>query len=516
MVPYYEVLRPASKNELDEAGRDIIPALELLPAAGYIEAGRLAAAAGDLHAAERAAEWACSRGIIQGAKPGCRILELESARFWLGQLGTSRLRNAGGTSRRRRGGGTRQTYAGELEAFSRWLPKAEFPAGREAGGAFSDVEDLLRYCEANGAQAARRAVRQHVAELAGAGYSASTARLRCAAVKSYFAAYDVAVDVKVDRRRHDNGGGGAMIDSGMTLMDFYKVMTAGGMDVTARAAMMAKFQAGLDSSTLADRFNFEAYPQMAKHFGTEDRSSWDLDRCPVPIRLVRVKTGMPYTTFIDRDAVTHLRDCLAWKEHTCGKKHVADEPLFVTRRGAPVSPVWVSSKFSRAAANAGVQRKLNPHTYMMRSHEVRDLLKSTLLASGCAAYAADHVLGHAPRDSYEKQAVLYPETLRAEYGKASWRINVFSGFERYLDSVAALPEPGNKAAAHGRDGLPGGGFPAPRGGTQEMQDAFRKMAADMADMFRLVMAGGGANAPDKTARGPRDARGDGHGDDATA
>ena len=47
--------------------------------------------------------------------------------------------------------------------------------------------------------------------------------------------------------------------------------------------------------------------------------------------------------------------------------------------------------------------------YKIHSHEVRDLLKSTLIVSGCAQYVAEHVLGHAPRDSYEKQASLYPE-----------------------------------------------------------------------------------------------------------
>ena len=244
---------------------------------------------------------------------------------------------------------------------------------------------------------------------------------------------------------------------------------------------------------------------------TAPRGIWD--RCPVPIRLVRVKTGMPYTTFIDRDAVTHLRDCLAWKEGAYGKSHGADEPLFVTQRGTPITPIWVSSKFSMAAVNAGIQKKIAPRTYMMRSHEVRDLLKSTLLASGCAPYAADHVLGHTPRDSYEKQAVLYPETLRAEYAKASWRINVFSGFEKYLDSVAALPRPENDAAAYGRDGRPGGGDDhyALRG-AQEVQDAFQKMAADMADMFRTVMANNGMGAAGKAARGRQDMRGDGRGD----
>ena len=80
-----------------------------------------------------------------------------------------------------------------------------------------------------------------------------------------------------------------------------------------KAALMAKFQAGLDSSTMADRFNYQGYAQIVRHFRTDDHHVWDLGRCPVPIRLDRVKTGAPYTTFIYRDAVSALRDYLVWR-----------------------------------------------------------------------------------------------------------------------------------------------------------------------------------------------------------
>ena len=53
----------------------------------------------------------------------------------------------------------------------------------------------------------------------------------------------------------------------MGLFDLYKMMTTGGMSVMFKAIMMVKFQAGLDASTFADRFNFEGYPQIVKHFG---------------------------------------------------------------------------------------------------------------------------------------------------------------------------------------------------------------------------------------------------------
>ena len=84
----------------------------------------------------------------------------------------------------------------------------------------------------------------------------------------------------------------------------------------------------------------------------------------------------------------------------------------------------------------------------MRSHETRDLLKSTLLVAGCAPYAADHILGHAPRDSYEMQAVLYPGALRREYAKASGMIRIFAGMEGCLGAAGAA---GNRRAGKPED-----------------------------------------------------------------
>ena len=40
----------------------------------------------------------------------------------------------------------------------------------------------------------------------------------------------------------------------------------------------------------------------------------------------------------------------------------------------------------------------------------------------------EHLIGHKPKDSYEKQAQLFSKTLRKEYSKASHRINIFSNF----------------------------------------------------------------------------------------
>ena len=86
------------------------------------------------------------------------------------------------------------------------------------------------------------------------------------------------------------------------------MMTANKVDLMVRAVMLVKFQAGLDSSTLADRFNFYAYQQIAKWCGADDYNMWETDKCPIPVHLVRVKTGIKYTTFIDCDALDASQD----------------------------------------------------------------------------------------------------------------------------------------------------------------------------------------------------------------
>ena len=498
MGAYFEVLRPVSKNDLDGAGPDIAAALQGLPPDGYVSAGELEGRCGS-EVTRRALEWACGCGILHKTIQDSDVMDLESVRFWLTQLNPPQMKRFNLEK------GTKRTYADALEAFNRWLPGKKFPArrngesGRQAARVeFSDVEELLRFCEdrENGAQTAKRVAREYLTDLATSKHSLSTAMVRCTAVKSYFATHDIRIDVRVDRKRH------AVHDvrdpPEMGLFDLYKMMTIGGMNVALKAIMMIKFQAGLDASTFADRFNFEGYPQIVRHFGIEDYEAWDLGRCPVPVRLVRVKTGMAYTTFIDRDAVSHLQDYLRWKERREGKRHDPSGPLFVTRNGVPVGPNWVSNKFSKAAIDAGIQKMVSHRVYKIHSHEVRDLLKSTLLVSGCAQYAADHVLGHSPRDSYEKQAALYPEKLRSEYAKASGRLNIFSSIERHLKGADAAGSGPREGDAAGRDR-----YQKIEEQQRIMQEAFQKMAGAMTDMFRIMAAGKEGNldaVPDDVVR----------------
>ena len=503
---YYEILRPVNNDDLSKVDLETAAILKGLPPGGYVDAGKLDARG------RGALERAASCGITQKTRIGDRIMGLESVRFWISQLNPTRLRNFSPSK------GTKDTYAEALDSFDGWLRGRGLPvkrgAARHASRAFSDVEDLLRFCEDSdrGILTARRALRQYLAESADSGTSLSTVLVRASAIRSYFAAHDVTVDVRVNRNRHATGK--VREDSGMGLPDLYKMMVFGGMDAMMRAIVMVKFQAGLDSSTLADRFNFEAYGQIVRHFGIEDHDAWDLDRCPVPIRLVRVKTGMRYTTFIDRDAVSCLQEYLRWRE-VRRKKYDGTGPLFVTRRGTPVRPAWISARFSKAAANAGIQRRVSDHFFKVRSHEVRDLLKSTLIVSGCAQHVADHVLGHAPRDSYEKQATLYPEEMRAEYSKASGRLNIFTRIERCL----AMPDGDNGGGgmSGNRPGGPGAGggggnndgddgrYQTLEARQMEMQDTLQKMAGALSDLLRFMQSSAGkTGVPDGPLRGLAD------------
>ena len=114
-----------------------------------------------------------------------------------------------------------------------------------------------------------------------------------------------------------------------------------------------------------------------------------------------------------------------------------EEPLFINKNRNPIQDGWISGLIRKLAKNSGIQSIIKEYKastrYKQNSHELRDLLKSTLIDSGTRLDIADHVIGHKPKDSYEKQNTLYPASLRAEYMKASKRLNMFSNISHYLN-----------------------------------------------------------------------------------
>ena len=431
MTSYYEVLRPVTPADLD-APPSIAEVMKLIPQSGTVTFEAFRHLGKDR--ATRGLGHARKVGVLGRISPNDRIMNLESVKFWLTQFNKSGFKNLASPS------GTALAYVRLLAKFDEWLSGRPFrlrekraPDCQAAQKSFANVEDLKEYCDEYDydPRLVKRIMREYltspqVAAMSGVIYSHTRS-----AIKSYFGAHDIEINMPKTRRRHPEE---IQDDFAMTLENAYKMLQNGRPSVMMRAIILIKLQSGMDAATLADRFNFEGYPQLVKCFKTADHSSWDLTKCPILIKTVRVKTNMRYTTFIDHDAVVLLQEYLTWKEAKYGKQD-ASEPLFLTKRKNPIRPLWISRNFSEVAVRAGIQKKVSNRVFMMRSHAVRHLLKSTLKASGCAAYAAEHVLGHAPRDAYEKEAILYPEEMRREYAKASSRLNIISKVESNLNST---------------------------------------------------------------------------------
>ena len=427
MTTHYEVLRPVEPADLDTHAR-FVKVLKAIPPDGYVTFEQFRRF--EKNHAVGGIGHACLRGILRRASPYERILKLNSVQFWCTQFEEPGYKHI--TPQHN----TRASYLGSLSKFDNWMRGRAFPSYDDVVPdgtvSFENVERLMKYCEkpANGPRVAQRAMHEYTASLRAGGASAGVQVAARSAIKSYFAVHDIALELpKSKKKRAEHAPDNAQ----MSLEDFYKMLQNGRPSIMVRAIILIKLQSGMDSATFTDRFNYEGYAQIVKHFKTDDYKSWNLGTCPVPIKTVRVKKGIPYTTFIDHDAVVLLQEYLAWKEAKHGR-HDGTKPLFVTNRGRPIYSSWLSTNFSEVAVRAGIQEKVSNRVFKMRGHAVRHLLKSILITSGCAQYAAEHVLGHAPRDAYEKQAILYPEMIRAEYAKASSRLNIFSKIESTLNS----------------------------------------------------------------------------------
>ena len=254
------------------------------------------------------------------------------------------------------------------------------------------------------------------------------------AIKSYFETNDCPLVFKFNPKTNYKTTDDEDEKPSLTLDDLFKILTVGKPSITQKAMYLCKFHRGLDSSTMADRFNFQAWSQLVKWFGTSNHKSWDLEKIPIPIKLTRIKTSFAHVGFLDRDAIVAVQDYLEYRYKKTGSEMQEGLPLFLNKNKEPVTTRWIREGFSKLAAKAGIQHRLEGYTnkYSKDTHEMRDLLKSTLISCGTRYDVADHVIGHKPKDSYEKQAALYPENLRLEYMKSSRKLNVFSSVSHYM------------------------------------------------------------------------------------
>ncbi len=253
------------------------------------------------------------------------------------------------------------------------------------------------------------------------------------AILGYFDKNDYPIKFKFDcSTEHEKSESKSSLD----LNDVYQLLTKGKPSIMEHALVVCKFHRGLDNVTLADGFNYEAWGQLVKYFGTSEYQNWDLSLCPVPIALTRVKNQYLHTGFLDIDAIVSLQSWLKKRYEVTGKVMNDDDPLFFTTTKKPVGAKYVYTIIHKLAKTSGINEKIGNYSksvrYEKNSHELRDLLKSLVIDSSGRQDIADHIIGHKPKDSYEKQNELFPETLRDCYAMCRKKLNVFSNVSEYL------------------------------------------------------------------------------------
>ena len=384
----------------------------------------------------------------EGAIPGW-FGRLETIRYWTSQLRASRIKNSKNAGSRR---STSTVYVTILWGFNKWLSgrsltvSRRVPAGADTyrmsreQAKLDTVEDLLdlaRDCAPAPSPDVSRIIKEYLLDLVHSGVSPNTVTVMRSAILSYFSSNDLPVTLNFKAGM----AYAASEEESVTLAldEFASMLVEGHASVTEKAVLLCKFHRGLDTVTMADRFNFEALDQMRVHFKSEDHRLWDLNLCPVPITLTRIKTGYKHVGFLERDAVKAVCHYL---DYAAKHEIPVDGGMFKNKDRHPVSAGWIRMHFRKLALRCGIKCASRDGRRLSRgvtSHELRDLLKSTLIDCGCRIDVADHVIGHMPKDSYEKQSILYPDTMRREYAKAAGRLNIFT---KMSNALAGRDDPG--------------------------------------------------------------------------
>ena len=386
-------------------------------------------------------------GILQKInKPGIPLwfIELETISYWQSQLRGSKFKNMTEKST------TKSLYLFHLWGFNKWLTgrllsitqyektSNDTFVQKNIQRELKNVEDLLNTVSSfESAKKTVKIVKQYLLDEKHNHKKASYIHIMKSAILSYFEKNDCQLQLKFNPKIMYSTD--EIQEQELSLSDFMQFLTTGKPNILEKTVFLCKFHTGLDAATFCDRFNFEVWEQILNWFGTEIYDAWDLEKCPVPILVTRIKTGFKHTCFLDRDSVESLQRFLKFREEQTGNKMNLHSPLFLNKFNRPVTRRWIFTQFSTIAKKSGIQKfstnELGRKYFKVDSHELRDLLKSTLIDSGCKEYVADHVIGHKPKDSYEKQTKLYPETLRKEYAKASKRLNIFTKFTSVVNGT---------------------------------------------------------------------------------
>ena len=379
--------------------------------------------------------------------------QMKSIQYWQSQLRGNRQKNAKTAQN-----STKKAYLRQLWNFNKWFTSPDIENNerrfkiqtlhrttestftqKTEYRKFQNVEEILNILEGPFIEKKTiiRIIKQYLLDEKHSNFKASSLTLIKSAIISYFEKNEQEINFQYDPTITNNN---AIEEQSMTLSDLMKFLTVGKPSVMEKALFLCKFHRGLDRATLADRFNFEAWEQLVKYFGSENYNSWDLDKCPVPITLVRIKVDYNHIGCLDRDAIYELQRYMDFRKKQTKQDMQIGEPIFLNKFGKPITDWWISHSFHRISLRAGILKIIGKtangkNIYNMDSHEIRDVLVSVLTDCNCREDVVEEVVGHKPKNSYKKQAKLFPESIRKEYSKASKRLNIFTKFTSVVNGT---------------------------------------------------------------------------------
>lgn len=387
-----------------------------------------------------------SKQIMSKAISFQDFCKLESISFCMFQLRGNRLHNI--ISKRIMS--TQKNYLYRLWNFHYWLVGQEFsydfliPIDKSTFQKQSKVitleglEHFLKIYEntTNSEQHFIRLITTYLRDPIHSGKKPNTLKLDYYVIKAYFERNDYPLDFRFNFKTRNNPSCDDKYERLLTLNGLLKILTIGQPTVMQKAVFLCKFHCGLDTSTFVDRFNFEAWNQITKVFGTDKYDIWDLELCPIPIKLTRIKTGIRHVGFLDIDAINALKCYLNYRQFKIGRKIQKNEPIFINHFNKPITEDWIRRSFRKLIRNAGLEYLVKDTSGMPKQFDfLRILLKSTLMACGTDRDVVNYSIGHKIRHYHQKNPLFTIEDMRLEYAKASKTINVFEKLHMILNQI---------------------------------------------------------------------------------
>lgn len=160
------------------------------------------------------------------------------------------------------------------------IPYADFIKQKTVKVKLKGVEDLLHHYvqPLSPEREFVKIIKDYLLDPENADQSDKSMKVVVNSIKSYFEKNDAPINfkynVKVGHTTSEDREGSASLN----LDELMQLFTVGNPTIVQKTALLCKFHRGLDTSTLIDRFNFEAWEQLVNCFDISDSEESHLYR----------------------------------------------------------------------------------------------------------------------------------------------------------------------------------------------------------------------------------------------